>query len=232
MAKIVSIVGATGAQGRGVVSAFKNDPEYHIRAITRNPQSTAAQALSSQGIEVVKADANDLESLKAAFAGSHIIFGVTNFFEPFATSGPEKAVEVEVQQGINLARAAAATETLEHYVWSTLPDAKTVSGGKYVVPHFDGKNRVDEYIRSNSDLLRKTTFFWVTFYHSNYAFPMYKPYWIPTARKYVQFANYAPDTPITTIGDVSVNVAPFARAVVSQPGKTLNGAIYSSLCKR
>ncbi|KAK3937004.1 hypothetical protein QBC46DRAFT_19674 [Diplogelasinospora grovesii] len=227
MAKIVSIVGATGAQGRGVIAAFANDPAYRVRAITRNPQSAASRALAAQpGIaEVVQADLDDVESLKAAFAGSAIIFGVTNFFEPFAAHGPERAVEVEARQGINLATAAAsALSTLEHYIWSTLPDGKAVSAGKYVVPHFEAKNRADAFIRRNEALLRRTTFLWVTWYHSNYVSPMFKPYWIPTAEKHVQFASYAPGTPVTTIGDVSVNLAQFVRAIVTQ-GNTAGGAI-------
>ncbi|KAK3312573.1 hypothetical protein B0H66DRAFT_401159 [Apodospora peruviana] len=225
--KIVTVVGATGAQGKGVIAAFANNAAYHVRALTRNPSSPSGKALTSQGLEVVQADVNDLDSLKAAFAGSHIIYGVTNFFEPFASlNSPEKAMEVEVQQGINLALAAASTPTLEHYIWSTLPDAKAVSGGKYLVPHFEGKIRIDNYIRNEQPaLLAKTSFFWVTFYHSNLQFPMFTPYWIPTAQKYVQFANYAADTPITTIGDVSVNISPFVKAVVEQPEKTKNGNV-------
>ncbi|KAK4032150.1 hypothetical protein C8A01DRAFT_41413 [Parachaetomium inaequale] len=227
MAKIITIVGATGAQGKGVVRAFINNPAYKVRAITRNPSSESGQALAAQGAEVVSADLNDLASLKAAFAGSHIIFGVTNFFEPFiAHQSPDKAMEVEVQQGINLAQAAAATSTLEHYIWSTLPNAKAISAGKYLVPHFEGKNRIDAYIRDNEpDLLKKTTFFWVTWYHANYTFPMFTPYFIGTAGKYIQLANYAPETPIQTIGDVSLNVGAFAKAVVEQPGKTTGGAV-------
>lgn len=227
MTKIITVVGATGAQGKGVVSAFLNNPAYQVRAITRNPSSAAGQALAAQGAEVVSADLNDLASLQAAFAGSHIVFGVTNFFEPFiAHQSPVKAVEVEIQQGINLARAAAATSTLEHYIWSTLPNSKLISNGKFAVPHFEGKNRIDAYIREHEQaLLAKTTFFWVTWYHANYTFPMFTPYHIPTADKYVQFANYAADMPIRTIGDVSKNVGAFAKAVVEQPAKTQNGKI-------
>jgi hypothetical protein len=227
MVKIITVVGATGAQGKGVVRAFINNPAYKVRAITRNPSSEAGQALAAQGAEVVAADLDDLASLKAAFAGSHIIFGVTNFFEPFiAHQSPDKAMDVELQQGINLAQAAAATSTLEHYIWSTLPNIKAISAGKYLVPHFEGKNRIDAYIRDNEPaLLAKTTFFWVTWYHSNYTFPMFTPYFIGTAGKYIQLGNYAPETPILTIGDVSRNVGAFAKAVVEQPGKTTGGAV-------
>ncbi|KAK4119795.1 NAD(P)-binding protein [Parathielavia appendiculata] len=227
MAKIITVIGATGAQGKGVVDAFLNNPAYTVRAITRNPSSQAAKGLAAHGAEVVSADLNDLERLKAAFAGSHIIFGVTNFFEPFAAhQSPTKAMEIEEQQGINMAKAAAATPTLEHYIWSTLPNIKAISGGKYLVPHFEGKNRIDAYIREKEPaLLAKTTFLWVAFYATNLVFPMFTPYYIPTADKYLQFGSYAPETPIITIGDVTANIGLFAKAVVEQRDKTANGNI-------
>ncbi|KAK4443671.1 hypothetical protein QBC34DRAFT_416751 [Podospora aff. communis PSN243] len=225
-AKIVTVVGATGAQGKGVVAAFLNNPAYKVRAITRNTTSAAAKALVASGAEVVQADLESPASLKAAFAGSSIIFAVTNFFEPFAAhQSPVKGMEVEVQQGINLANAAAAVPTLEHYIWSTLPNGMAISNGKYLVPHFEGKNRIDAYIRSLPALLEKTTFLWITWYHINYTFPMFTPYFIPTAGKHIQFANYSPETPINTIGNVSVNITPFVQAIVAQPEKTKQGAI-------
>jgi len=84
-------------------------------------------------------------------------------------------MEVESAQGINLAKAAAATPTLKHYIWSTLPNTKKISGGKYIVPHFEAKNQIDAYIKSDTALLAKTTFVWVTFFASNLFFPMYTP---------------------------------------------------------
>ncbi len=227
MVKIITVVGATGAQGKGVVNAFLNNPAYHVRAITRNPSSAAAQALTAAGAEVVAADLNDPSTLLPAFAGSHIIFAVTNFFEPFlAHQSPTKAMAVELQQGSNLADAAAATPTLEHYIWSTLPNALAISSGKHLIPHFEGKNRIDAYLRTtHPTLLAKTTFLWVTWYHANYAFPVFTPYWIPSANKHLQLANYAPETPIQTIGEVSANIGPFVKAAVEQRDKTVGGAV-------
>ncbi|KAK4139152.1 uncharacterized protein C8A04DRAFT_33379 [Dichotomopilus funicola] len=223
--KIVTVVGATGAQGKGVVRGFINNPAYKVRTITRNPSSAAAKALADQGAEVVAADLDDLASLKTAFAGSHIIFGVTDFFAPFiAHQSPEKAMDVEEQQGINLARAAAATSTLEHYIWSTLPNSEALSNNKFLVPHFSGKNRIDKYIRTQEPaLLAKTTFLFVTWYHSNYSFPVFRPVHVPIADKQVLIGAYDPTTPIQTIGDVSVNLGAFVRAAVEQPEKTLGG---------
>ena len=82
---------------------------------------------------------------------------------------------IETAQGINLAKAASATPTLKHYIWSTLPNGSKVSGGKYVVPHFEAKNQIDAYIKSDPALFSKTTFLWVAFFASNIFFPMFTP---------------------------------------------------------
>lgn len=61
---------------------------------------------------------------------------MTNWWEHFlGGKSRDEAGNLEVQQGTNLARAAAKTATLEHYIWSTLPSAKKTSGGKILVPH-------------------------------------------------------------------------------------------------
>ncbi len=225
--KTITILGATGSQGTGVARTFLANPSYRVRAVTRNPSSAAALALSDLGAEIVTADLNDPSTLPAALTGSHIIYAVTDFFEPFARlQSPEKAMEVEVAQGVELAKAAAAVEGLEHYIWSTLPNGKGLSQGRITVPHFEGKNAVERYIRDKQPaLLAKTTFLWVAWYHDNYRFPMFTPVWVPTAGKFVQFANYAPEVPIATIGDVKVNVGKFVEKVVALSGKTQGGKV-------
>ncbi len=109
--------------------------------------------------------------------GSTAIYAVTDFFEPFAASGanPEAAMEVELIQGKNIANAANKTPALKHLIWSTLPNALKISNGKYPVPHFDAKAKIDDYIKSVPSLFAKTTFLWVTFYASVLKFPMYTP---------------------------------------------------------
>lgn len=221
--KIVTVVGATGTQGRSVVNALLNDSKYSIRALTRNPNSEKAKSLASRGAEVVKADVNDLNSLIAAFRGSSVIYGMTDFFEPFAKSGPAKATEVEVAQGINIAKAASATETLEHFIWSTLPNGRKISNGKFIVPHFEAKNTIDQHIKSDAALLAKTTFLWITFFSVNFGWPMFTPYEIPTAGKYIQIQDTPSDVPIRTIGDAEANIGLFVKAIITQPEKTLPG---------
>jgi hypothetical protein len=153
--KIVTVVGATGQQGKAVIAAFAGNPEYHIRGTTRNPDSAAAKALAMQGIEVVKDDTSDLDSLKTAFHGSHIIFGVTDYWTLFPIHGPIKSKEIELEQAKNLEKAASATPTLEHYIWSTLPKGNTA----YPVYHFESKSEIDDLIRADPFLLPRTTLF-------------------------------------------------------------------------
>lgn len=117
--KIVSVVGATGIQGGSIIRTLIQDGCYSIRGLTRNTESSKAQALAALGVELVQCDINSYESIKKAFVGSHIIFGVTNFYDVFVREGPDEAIQFELNQGINLAKAAAATATLEHYIWST-----------------------------------------------------------------------------------------------------------------
>jgi hypothetical protein len=175
MSQLLTVVGATGTQGTSLIDNALKDGTYKVRGLTRNINSEKAKALAARGVEVVRADINDEQSLIKAFEGSTAIFAITDFFEPFIANGPEKAIEIEVQQGINMARAASKTSTLQHYIWSTLPNGKKLTNGKYVVPHFEGKNQIDEYIRSDKALLAKTTFFWITFYGNNFQYPIFTP---------------------------------------------------------
>ena len=83
---VIAVVGATGAQGSGLIRAILQDPErrFIARAITRKPDSEKARALAAQGAEVVAADADNPSSLDHAFAGATGVFCITNFWEHFS----------------------------------------------------------------------------------------------------------------------------------------------------
>jgi uncharacterized protein YbjT (DUF2867 family) len=166
--KIIAVVGATGAQGGGLVRAILADKSggFAARAITRNPNSEKAQALRAAGAEVVSADIDKPETLGKAFAGAYGAFLVTNFWEHFSA-------EREVTQARNMAQAAKAAG-VQHVVWSTLEDTRKwvpleddrmpTLMGKYKVPHFDGKGEADQIFR---DLGVPTTFLLTAFYWDN-----------------------------------------------------------------
>jgi len=144
MSKIFTVFGATGNQGGSVVNAIlenaKLSKTYKIRAVTRDVNKPAAQALKSKGAEVVSANLDDRQSVMDVVKGSSVVFGVTNFWEKMSE-------EVEVQQGKNIADACKAAG-VERFVWSSLPDVSRETHGKLTtVKHFDGKAHVEDYIR-------------------------------------------------------------------------------------
>ena len=230
MAKLAVILGATGGQGSSVLRSLLKDGSYKIRAITRNPSSEKAKTLSAQGVEVVAANLNDEASLVKAFSGASVIYGVTDFFEPFTQTNAQEATEVEYRQGVNIASAAAKTSTLEHLIWSTLPDSRKISNGEYIVPHFDAKTRVDAYIKQNQALLSKTTFLYVGFYAGNLLYPVLAPNLIKSSGKYVWAMPLTADTPLGHIGDPAINVGVFVKAILANGEQTRGGKyVYASV---
>jgi uncharacterized protein YbjT (DUF2867 family) len=169
--KIIAVVGATGAQGGGLVRAIVNDPNggFAARAITRKKDSDKAKALAKMGADVVEADLDNAESLKKAFAGAYGAYCVTNFWEHFSA-------DKEQVQARNMAEAAKAAG-LKHVVWSTLEDVRRwvplsdnrmpTLGGKWKVPHFDGKGSIDHVWK---DLGVPTTLLLTSFYWENFIY--------------------------------------------------------------
>ena len=82
MSKLLTVFGATGKQGGSVVKTILAHPtlskQYKLRAVTRDPSKPAGEALKQQGVEVVKADLYDKDSVRKAVEGSQAVFGVTN----------------------------------------------------------------------------------------------------------------------------------------------------------
>lgn len=70
---IVLVTGITGRQGGGVATALL-EQGYQIRGLTRNPDSDASQAWSARGVDMVKGDFTDYDSIKAAVDGVDYLF--------------------------------------------------------------------------------------------------------------------------------------------------------------
>jgi len=130
--KLIAVIGATGQQGGSVVRALQASGQFRTRALTRNPGKHRDLA-----DEVKEADLNRPETLKTAFEGAHGVFLVTNFLEHGTN---------ELKQAI-AAVHAAKDAGVKHFIWSTLPDVEAISGGKFNVPHFTGKARIDRIVK-------------------------------------------------------------------------------------
>ena len=145
--KIIAVVGATGAQGGGLVRAILADPSgpFRARAITRDPSSDKAKELAAAGVEVVAGDVDDPSALRRGFEGAWGAFCVTFFWHHMS---PER----EISEAGYMA-AAAREAGVQHVVWSTLDDTRKLVPldddrmptlqGKYKVPHFDAKGEAD-----------------------------------------------------------------------------------------
>ena len=164
--KLIAVVGATGAQGGGLVRALARDGTFAIRALTRDVTSDKAKALATLGASVVAANLDDIESLKRAFDGAYGAFFLTNYWEHFS---PER----ELAQARAQARAAKHAG-VQHVIWSTLEDTRRwvpladdrmpTLMGKYKVPHFDAKGEANVEFTS---LGVPTTLFHTSFYWEN-----------------------------------------------------------------
>jgi uncharacterized protein YbjT (DUF2867 family) len=166
--KIIAVVGATGAQGGGLVRAILGDPAggFAVRAITRDPASDKARELARLGAEVVAADVDDEASLTRALQGAYGAYFVTFFWAHFS---PDK----EKAEAAIMARAAKAAG-IRHAIWSTLEDTRRwvplsdprmpTLMGQYKVPHFDAKGESDHLF---TDAGVPTTFLLTSFYWDN-----------------------------------------------------------------
>jgi uncharacterized protein YbjT (DUF2867 family) len=169
--KIIAVMGATGAQGGGLVRAIQNDRngEFSARAVTRDVNSDKAKELARLGAEVVAADIDEADSVRRAFHGAYGAYCVTFYW---AHLSPER----EKAEAKTMAEAAK-TAGLQHVIWSTLEDSRKwiplsddrmpTLMGQYKVPHFDAKGESDKYF---SDAGVPVTFSRAAFYWENFIF--------------------------------------------------------------
>jgi uncharacterized protein YbjT (DUF2867 family) len=148
--KLIAIVGATGQQGGAVVRALQANGQFRVRALTRDPSKHP-----QLGDEVVLADFNRPETLRAAFAGAHGVFLVTNSWEAGADESRQAIA------AINAAKDAG----VKHLIWSTLPNVEKISGGAIEVTHFTTKAKVEHIVREAG--FANHTFVIAPFYYQN-----------------------------------------------------------------
>ena len=111
--KIITIFGATGAQGGGLAHAILQDKNssFSVRAVTRDVNSDKAKALAQLGAELVAADIDDLQSVENALRGAYGAFFVTFFWAHYSAEKEKAEAAIFVE--------AAKQADLKHVIWST-----------------------------------------------------------------------------------------------------------------
>lgn len=171
--RLLTVFGATGNQGGSVIQKFLQHPrlktQFSLRAVTRNADSDKAKALAAKGVEVVEADLNDAKTVNTAVAGSSVVFGLTNFWDPTTR-------DQETAQGKAIADACRENK-VDLFIWSSLPgkaqiDATGPAGTNITaVPHFDTKAAVEAYVTNELKGKLDATFIHPAFFLENMLAP-------------------------------------------------------------
>jgi uncharacterized protein YbjT (DUF2867 family) len=102
--------------------------------LARRTDSAAARVLAELGADLVQADLDDAEGLRAAFTGVGGVFAMT-------TPGYDQNTDLEVAHGHTIADAAAAAG-VPHVIYSSVGGAERHTA----IPHFDSKRDIEEYL--------------------------------------------------------------------------------------
>src|SRR5215207_3544968 len=105
---LIAVVGATGSQGSSVVdAALESEQRIAVRAVVRDARTDEAAGLAGRVAELVEADLDDPEALRAAFAGVDAAYCVTPGDGDWAR---------ETTRARNMAHAAHEAK-LRHVIW-------------------------------------------------------------------------------------------------------------------
>ena len=154
----VLVMGATGNQGGAVVKALL-PKGYRIRTLTRKPDSPKAKQLAKEGVEVMKGDFTNSDSLVKAATDMDTVYAMTTPYEV--------GIEGETKQGIALSNAVKKAR-VEHLIFGSVANANLNTG----IPHFESKYEVEKHIKS---LGIPSTISAPVFFMDNFLTPWYVP---------------------------------------------------------
>ncbi|OAL44423.1 NAD(P)-binding protein [Pyrenochaeta sp. DS3sAY3a] len=139
--RIVTVLGATGVQGGAVVRHLSSLGDFDIRATSRTPSSSKAQALTKlPNVSLWHGDMSAPETLKGALTGAEAVFIVTNFYDLVDNSMEE------ARQGCRMADLAEETG-IKLFIWSSIKSALVRTGARYKSnPLVENKSVVTRYL--------------------------------------------------------------------------------------
>ena len=200
--KTVFVAGATGAQGGATTNALL-ERGHSVIAITRNPNSDAAKALASRGVDVRTGDYADTDSIERAAAGADAAFAVTTSFEA--------GTDAEIEFGKTLV-SALNDAGVGHIVFSSVGGADKNTG----IAHFEGKYEIEKHLVS---LGVPYTIAGPVFFMEN----MLAPWGLPALKEGTFAAGMPGDRPLQQIA--VQNIGDFAAALIDR-GEAVFGKRY------
>ncbi|KAI0480952.1 NAD(P)-binding protein [Xylariaceae sp. FL0804] len=151
MSKAILVTGATGKQGGAVVNALlsQKSDKFTILAVTRNPGSPAALALTSKSplVRLVQGNLDDPAALfaEARRVTAQPIWGV---FSVQVSLGRGVTTEGEVAQGVGLIDEAVR-QGVRCFVYSSVERGGDEASWNHRTPvgHFQTKYRIERHLR-------------------------------------------------------------------------------------
>ncbi|KGO75007.1 hypothetical protein PITC_032450 [Penicillium italicum] len=176
--RTIVVLGSTGYQGRGVVESLLCEPGLEkclIRAVTRDINSTRARQLlqdyqtPDERLSLTTGDVYDPDSLQKAFSGAYGVFAVTREKGPRRIE-KEEDMNHELQAGLNIISAAKLCQ-VQHFVFSSLPNMKQATGGRFEkIFHMDHKYIIERWAKLD---LSVTCLLPGSFFLTNLNWPQY-----------------------------------------------------------
>jgi len=158
MSETVLVTGATGKQGGAVARALRA-AGTPVRGLVRDPGSERARALAELGVELVRGDLDEPESLKEALTGVRGLFSIQ------LPDMVDLMGDAEIRQSRNLASAAAAAgvqqvvHTSASGVTRLLDESRW---GAYMGHYSRAKSSAEDALRevgaASTTILRPSTF--------------------------------------------------------------------------
>ncbi|KAJ5261347.1 hypothetical protein N7478_011942 [Penicillium angulare] len=223
---IAVVLGSTGSQGKGVIDALLKDPKWTLRGICRNRNSATALELSEKGVEMVDGDVGDEEFLLKAFTGADAIFAITAYWHLLGPRDIDQAGEEEFRQLQSIAIAASKTETLNHFVLSTIPSAELMSNGEHPVPHFDYKNKAVQWMKVHTNKLYEiTTYVYVALYPNNFVNEAFMRFVKVRPGGYFLLLPASPTAVMPFSGEITHNIGVVVDAILAAPEKTIGRTV-------
>jgi len=150
---VTLVLGATGRQGGAVARALTAHSKS-VRAMVRDPTSTAATELADIGVDVVHGDLADAGSVRSAMTGIDHVFSV----QPNSGSPGSGLTDSDEINFAKLVVNLAVEVGIKHLVYSS---ASIISQGPTGIPNLDCKLEIEKYIRDQPiswTIVRPATF--------------------------------------------------------------------------